>query len=508
MEISRRMLLRGLGGFALALPFLPSLDSKEAKAGPPAPPRRYIALRTEHGGVLGSNLYPDEATLTKSMPYAGYDVRRGDLKLTVQGSRAGLSPTLTAGSDRFTQALASKMNLIRGLDMPFYIGHHRGGSLGNYKDSDQANIAGMMPHPTCDQVLAWSPKFYDNLSTILMRSMVVGNGKLSWGWSNPMDPANSTVEDIQATDSSLALFNKIYSPPPDPGAKRPPIADLVLEDYKRLRNGNRRLSTDDRKRLDDHISRLDELQRKLSVSASCGNIQPPSKDSTSLYSDTFFREPEKHREYWQLMNDVIVAGLVCDTSRIVTVHAGAADWFSDYAGDWHHEIAHESHKPDPQKVLLASKQGFFEWVFLDLMEKLEAVPEANGGTLLDSCMMFWTEESGPYTHDPISLPVLTAGGANGYLNTGSYIDYGNQALIGHNGKDDPAGEVTHIGLLYNQFLGTTMQAMGLAPADYEETPGTGYGPFYEETATWFAGYGKYSDKVKKAAGEVLPFLKA
>jgi hypothetical protein len=104
--------------------------------------------------------------------------------------------------------------------------------------------------------------------------------------------------------------------------------------------------------------------------------------------------------------------------------------------------------------------------------------------------------------------VLTAGGANGFLNTGSYIDYGNQAVIGHDGNGDPANEVTHIGLLYNQFLGTSMQAMGLAPADYEQTPGTGYGPFYDETATWFAGYGKYTDKVKKAAGEALPFLKA
>ena len=508
MKISRRMLLRGLGGFTLALPFLPSLDSREAKAGPVTGPRRYIALRTEHGGVLGQDLYPLDATLTKSQPYAGYDVRRGDLKLSVQGSRAGLSAALTAGSDRFTQALANKMNLLRGLDIPYYIGHQRGGSLGNYKDSDQAMIPDMKAQPTCDQVLAWSPKFYDNLSTILMRSMVVGNDRLSWGYSNPMDPGASTVDAVQSTDSSLTLFNKIYSPPVDPGAKRPGIADLVLEDYKRLRDGNRRLSTEDRTRLDDHLARLDELERKLNVSASCGSVQPPTKDSTSLYSDTFFREPAKHKEYWQLMNDVIVAGLVCDTSRIVTVHAGASEWFSDYDGDYHHNIAHLSHEPDPRKTLLAAKQGFFEFVFLDLMEKLDAVPEATGGTLLDSCMMFWTEESGPYTHDPISLPVLTAGGAGGWLNTGSFVDYSNQALVGHNGVGDPANEVTHIGLMYSQFLGTSMQAVGLAPADYEVTPGTGYGPYYEETASWYAGFGKYTDKVKQAAGDVLPFLKA
>lgn len=513
MKINRRMLLRGLGGFTLALPFLPSLDSREAKAGPTAGPRRFIALRTEHGGVLGSNMYPAEATLAQSQPYAGYNVRRGDLGLKVASGAASLSPVLTAPSARFTQALAGKMNVLRGLDLPYYISHHRGGSLGNFSDTDSMEYQGK-PRPTCDQVLAWSPKFYDNLSSILTRSMVVGSDRLSWGYSNPMDPSASTIQPLQAEDSSLALFKKIYLPPADPGPKRPPVADLVLEDYKRLRDGNRRLSAGDRKRLDDHLSRIDELERKLKVAGSCGNIDPPDVDSTSLYSGTFFRDPQKHREYWKLMNDVIVAGLVCDTSRIVSLRAGdmwdqsSASWFSDYAGDWHHEVAHESHKAGPQDTLLKAHQGFFEHVFLDLMEKLDAVQEADGTTLLDSSMMFWTAESGPYTHDPISLPVVTAGGANGWLKTGSYVDYSNTGVVCHDGKNDPAAEVTHAGLFYNQFLGTAMQAMGLDPADYEETPGGGYGVQFEETATWYAGYKKYSDKVKSVAGEALPFLKA
>jgi hypothetical protein len=285
----------------------------------------------------------------------------------------------------------------------------------------------------------------------------------------------------------------------------------VNEDYKRLRNGNRRLSSDDRNRLDAHISRVHELQRKLAVTAMCGERQPPIDSEPALYGDQFFLQTEKHKEYWQLMNDVIVAGLVCDTSRIVTVHADGrwfGEWFTNFAGDYHLELVHTSHLPESQKKVVGAKQMFFEFVFLDLMAKLDAVPEANGGTLLDSCMMFWAEESGPYTHDPISTAVLTAGGANGWLKTGSYIDYSNRNLIGHKPDDSPAGEVTHIGLLYNQFLGTTMQAVGLSPADYENTPGTGYGQVYYEKDASYPNFGKYTDKVRKAAGEVLPFLKA
>jgi hypothetical protein len=510
------MFLGGLGGFALALPFLPSLtgNEREAKAAG-GPPKRFLALRGEHGGILGKNMYPGDATLTQSQSYAGYMVRRGDLKLDVQGGKASLSPVLTASSGALTPALAKKMNVLRGLDLPYYLGHHRGGSLGNFSDTDNTNYQGQL-RPTIDQVMAWSPKFYGDLTSILQRSIVAGSDRVSWGYSNPMNPKGSTVEALPAEDSSLTIFNQIYKAPADPKAQRAPIADLVLEDYKRLRNGNRRLSVGDKKRLDDHISRIDELERKLKVSVSCGDVMPPTTDSTSLYSDTFFRDPAKHKEYWSLMNDVLVAGLICDTTRIVTVHLGdmwdhsSASWFSNYPGDWHHEVAHDSHYDAPQQTLVAAYQGQFELAFLDLVAKLDAVDEGNGATLLDSCLVYWTQECGPYTHDPISMPVVTAGGAGGWLKTGSYADYGNQAIVCHDGNGDPATEITHAGLFYNQALNTALQAMGLDAADYEENAGAGYGLTFTEAAdeNWYAGHGKYTNAVRKAAGDVLPFLKA
>lgn len=502
MNRSRRLFLRGVGGAALALPFLPSLAERPAKAGPQTT-RRLIAIRNEHGGVLRSNMFPADATLTESAPYAGYSVRRGDLALSVDGATASLSPILSAPSDRLTPALVQKMNVLSGLDLPYYIAHHRGGSLGNYSDTDYAPYQGQ-PRITIDQLLAYSPSFYGDLSTVLMRSAVVGDSRLSWGYSNPSDPT-SQVQEVTAEHSSLTLFNQLYKAPAE-GPTRPPIVDSVMEDYKRLRDGNRRLSAADRARLDDHMSRLDELDRKLKITLSCNNIMKPSEDSGTLWTPTFFREPDSQAKFWQLMNDVLVAAMTCDTTRIATMRVG--DTFSDYAGDWHHEVAHESHKPEIQPILSTSFQRFFQDVFLDLVTKLDAVEAAEGGTLLDSCLVFWTQESGSYTHDPISMPVVTAGGAAGWMKTGSYIDYCNNAVVCHTGQDDPAGEVTHAGLLYNQFLGTVLRSMGLEPSEYEEIPGGGYGVTFEETSEWYPGYKKYSNQVQQAAGDVLPFLKA
>ncbi|MEZ4257120.1 MAG: DUF1552 domain-containing protein [Polyangiales bacterium] len=472
-------------------------------------------MRTDHGALRGANVYPGDSSLTEQRSYAGHTIRRGNLTLNTSGGNASLSPVLTAPSGVLTPGLVSKMNVLRGLDISYYIGHHRGGTLGNYGDSDNGALTYV---PTCDQVLAWSNKFYEDLSGNLTRSMVLGTNSLSWGRSNPQNPGSS-IQPMQATFSSLRMFDQVFRPPPEPTEQRTPVINRVYEDYKRLRDGNRRLSTHDRMRLEDHMSRVDELERKLSVVLACGDVNRPSQDSEALFNTGggwFFRDPALHVQFWSLMNDVIVVAMSCDTSRIVTMRAGdmwdnsAASWFSNYAGDWHQDIAHQALTPGPQATLVQSNQQFFEHVFLDLATKLDSVDDPNGGKLLDSCAMFWTQESGPISHDPISMPIVMAGGANGWLRTGSFVDYCDRNVVGHDGSGGLNGEVTHIGLLYNQFLGTLMQAMGLDPADYESVPGGGFGMIFDDSSSnsWYAGYQKHNQAKKAVAGEALPYLKA
>lgn len=218
MTIKRRHVLRGIGGFTLALPFLPSLESRAAAA-PAGSPRRFIGMRTEHGAVRGANMYPANATLTEQQTYADYTIRRGDLNLAVNGATASLSPVLTAPSGVFTQTLANKMNVLRGIDVGYYSGHHRGGSLGNFGESDNGN-RGL--HPTCDQVLAYSGKFYESLSGISLRSMAVGAGEMSYRSSNPANyadlsvyatagnPNASQVIAVPSTFSSVRLFDELF----------------------------------------------------------------------------------------------------------------------------------------------------------------------------------------------------------------------------------------------------------------------------------------------------------
>ena len=507
-QVNRRMWLRGTAGFLLAIPFLPSLVSeKEARAA--GGPKRFIALGTQHGGVWSPRMVPADMTLTQTSTYAGHEVRRGNLVLDVANGLASLSPVLTADSGKLSSALVQKMNVLRGLDVTFYLAHHRGGHLGNYADNDGNGADGKTvqatPRPTIDQVLAWSDVFYPDLSSIKERSIVMGNKGMSHGFTSP-GTQSGDVQFVAPQNDSLAIFNKIFVPPPDPTMQRPPIVDRVLEDYKRLRNGNARLSSADKQRLDDHIDRINELDRKLSVTASCGNITPPSSSSVDEIGSSFGVDPMAQKRFWQLMNDVVVAAMACDTCRIVTINVG--ETFSDFVGDWHQDVAHQANVDAAKhEIIFAAHRRFFEDVFVDLVSKLDALADPSGGTVLDHSLVQWTQESGTVTHDPIEMTVVTAGSADGFFTTGNYCDYRN--------LQKPAAKASgtqlvdsHVGLVYNQWLGNVLQSMGLSPATYETGGHGGYGLVQMSTESWFGGYGKYGAEELGVMSEILPFIKA
>ncbi|MEM7156509.1 MAG: DUF1552 domain-containing protein [Myxococcota bacterium] len=507
-SMSRRQVLRGAAGFTLALPLLPSLLPRDAGAGggPLGPRRRrFISLCTEHGGIWGDNMWPGDAMLSDDQTYAGHSIRRGDLVASEADGRTRLSQILSAPSTLFTPEILGKLNLIRGLDHTFYIAHHQGGHLGNYAQNDGNGTDGQELHashrPTIDQLMAWSQEFYPDLATILERSLIMGNN-VSFGWSSPATQSG-TVQAMPAEWSSLALFNRIFVPEDDLVDPRPPVVDRVIDNYLSLRQSNRRLSSADRQRLDDHLERLDELQRRLEVSVSCGDVPVPRTDTYEIQGESsFFFDPEAQARYWQLFNDVIVAAMLCDTSRIAVMRV--TNNFSSFPGDWHQDVAHQAHLPngEAQALLAEGNQRFFENVFMDLVSKLD-VPQGDGTTLLDDCLVAWSQESGNQTHESISTPVITAGSGGGNMRTGQYVDYRNLAK-GAFGKWDESNETLYPGLTFNQWLGTALQTMGMSPKSYESGDYGGYGEH-------FVGEGRehmYAPGVLDAQGDWLPWLQA
>jgi len=512
---TRRQLLRGAGGFSLGLPFLPSLQgARAARATAAAPKRCFVQMCTQHGSIWGTSMYPDAATLTDSMAYAGRTVKRGKLAPQTTAGTAQLSPVLRGPSTMLTPALAAKMNVLRGLDVPWFLGHHTGGHLGNFARNDgnggEAQYMQAFATPTIDQLMAWSPRFYGDLATIRQRALVVGS-RISYNWSNPANPkAKGPVQEVAGSTDAQALFKQIFvgAAASDANAVTTAIVDRVNADYLRLRNGNTRLSVDDRRRLDDHMQRLSELERKVNVRAMCPALVPVTTNTGMLIDTASYAiTPSMQAQVYQAMNDVIVAAFLCDTSRIAVMNI--REDFSTYVGDWHEDVAHHAAEPDGVKhaIIMAAHQLTFEKVFLDLCGKLDVhVDASTGRTLLDSALVVWTQESGEYTHVGQGMPVVTAGSAGGFLSTGNYCDYRDPALVVDSGEMGNTAVKIFGGLFWQQWLGTALQAMGLPRADYEQN---GLGGYPNPVKFVSPNYSKaYPDALWTAAGDVLPYLKA
>ena len=512
VTLNRRQVLRGAGGFTLALPFLPSLMSRAHAAEPTytALPRMFW-LTSDHGGAYETNMFPSTSLLTQTQQlYPDHAVHAGALKGVVDGQDTVVSPILRARSSSLTPARLAKMNVLYGLDVPFYLAHNTGGHLGNYARNDGNGADGVevqkYPRPTIDQLMAWSPSFYPDLSSVKERAMVMSDRPISWRYSNPAQKTG-TIENVRGYASSLDLFNTIFVPPDVVTPRRAPIVDRVLESYKRLRNGNRRLSSLDRQRLDDHMARIAELQRKLNAKASCGAVATPTDDANR---HTALSGAEA-TQYGELFNDVVVAAFICGTSRLGVLGLGYNEQLAGYAGDWHQDVAHQWQLPDKQVFLVSAYQRLFSTLLLDLAEKLDAVDETPGVTYLDNSLLVWSQECCMSTHDSVSLPVVTFGSAGGYLKTGQLVDY--RRTTSADSKYDPgAGGVMYLGLLYNQWLATVLQAMRIPPAEFELWGHKGYGVPYVSPDTGSPPYAKHyqntSSRYFTDASKVLPFLRA
>lgn len=433
--------------------------------------------------------------------------RQSKLTRTVSGNQASLSPVLSAASASLTDRIISKMNVLRGVDIPFYISHHSGGHLGHYARNDRgAELeATLKPRPTIDQVMAWSPSFYPDLSNNRLRSMHIGgDGRLaiSWGYSNPQSKSGN-IQALPTVYSSKELFDSIFVTGGTETKSRMPVVDRVLESYRKLRDGSfgdsQRLSASDRQRLDDHMDRLSELERRVSVVASCSGVASPkssvNKNSPGNADNTTSIDAAK--DYFATYNDVITAAFICGTSRIATIQA-LITW-AIHSGDWHQDIAHmAANNANAQTIIAEAHRKAFEYMFLDLANKLD-IEEADGKTYLDNTLVWWGQESGFSTHDPVSLPIVTAGGASGYFKTGYSVDYRRQGGAKWGNMESP-------GIVYNQWLANVLMSMGIQRSEYAMFGDKGYASNYRDPGWGGNTTELWPDRLFNMADSPLPFL--
>ncbi|MFW2389520.1 MAG: DUF1552 domain-containing protein [Polyangiales bacterium] len=271
-----------------------------------------------------------------------------------------------------------------------------------------------------------------------------------------------------------------------------------MEHFNQLTTGAfgdaRRLSSNDKARLNDHMDMVSDLARRFdtadAVAAKAGTTaaacDPQSgntgntDDSGDMYRPVYSDLKAWHEDY----NAVFTAAIACGATRIATVRVeNTFHQSSSYTVDWeqwHDPVAHRAATPrsswsggeHPQDLLVSAKNNFYRDVFTDLAARLDSIDAGDGTSLLDKGLVMWSQESGPVTHNMDSTPVITAGSVDGYFNTGHYFDFRNRngALrVRDNANNPQLHEERHGGILYNQWLSNILQSMGMSPNEFQRS---------------------------------------
>lgn len=528
-KATRRALLKGAGGALLALPFLESLLPREAAGQDASLPKRFIVLKsfstqlvqewyprfTGNGYALKNSKYSgskaDGTTLLTQKLVSGKNYTWAPLEdfKTATGISGILGPELNP--------FLSKLTLIRGLDFLPAVNHNYGGLLGNFSSCTAAtpcDADSLADVPTIDQVMAYSPKVYP--MTPGLRYLHVSQGVTDSMSYSDLGMAGKAVQQLKARVNPLDAFNDVFGTAPPTGAMPSPdrdklLVDRVYQDYTRLKQ-NARLSAADKQLVEQYITLVAELQAKLTTKPTMTCTRPATP--ASLANNTGLDSKDITTK-WDLFLDVIAAAIMCDRTRVITIGVhkalgpGPDSASSTLVGHYHsedasggtwHGLAHDWANENARRMLKGINHWIAGNVFAKLLAKLD-VPEGGGSTYLDNSLVYWGNELG-FNHIGYSVPCLLAGSAGGFIKTGRYLDY-----IDWDGRAYFAQENGNVikGIPHNQFLVTALQAMGLAPADYERGGQAGYGSTSvsgRSPDTWAVDYDL------STVGQVLPGIRA
>jgi hypothetical protein len=271
---------------------------------------------------------------------------------------------------------------------------------------------------TLDQYIAKHPQFYldgapQYRSLELGMSSAVLHDFGTWNAISHNGPnsLNPPLRDPQK------LFAQLFAVKPDLTeiARRTSVLDVVAEDTKQL---SKRLGKRDRERLDEHLTHINEIERRLNVTrAACVTPAAPNNP---------FSGETAVLEKLDVMADILVAALRCDVTRVFTIAftTGGSLMQMNGAGEINGTGAHQLHDAchGGERDVITAFTKLNLTGYAKFLDKLTAETDVNGQTLLDSSLIMGTSEYGEgFTHCNKEHPFIFAGKAGGKVETGWHV---------------------------------------------------------------------------------------
>jgi hypothetical protein len=406
-RFSRRTLLKG-AGVAMALPWLESIPSfgADIAAGEAAgtagaaaaiPPKRLAVI------FMANGINPQQ-WIAKG---AGADME--------------ISP-LMAPMEKYK----TKMNVISGLfnKAATGVGIHPGQTGNLLSGVSLTKGAEVHNATTFDQVLA---NHYAEQT--VAPSMVLGceqpitgyhETNFSMAYSSHISWQNSTSP-VPLESYPSKAFDALFE---NKGSKRnKSILDRVRDQTTAL---STRVSADDKRKVDEYLDSVRSVEKRIETTRALQEKSQARASDRGLPMEMMKRPdnglPEDIREHMKLMMDIVAMGFQTDKTRIATVMlcrdiSGMCYPFLNVA-ESHHPASHRDTSEEYSRIV-----HYYVSQYAYLVGKLDAMKEGERSVLDNSCIIWMSNMWSGSQHDSGKVPMLTAGGLGGTLETGRVLEY-------------------------------------------------------------------------------------
>ena len=403
-RISRRTFLQG-AGVCLSLPLLESMSFAGTGTPPPADRLRLGFYFVPHGAVQS------QWTPTKL----------GALEL---------SPTLKP-----LEPFRNQLTVISDLALPLAYTEDASAAA-NHSSSSAVFLSGARMHKntnwlgtTVDQVAARRIG-RESLLPSLELGIESASSSCGEGWSCAYRDTISWADEhtpLPVERNPQALFERLFGTGASDEARASnraesrSILDAVTEQTARL---NRDLPAADRRRLDQYLTDVREIERRMQIASRVSaDVRPPAKPVGI---------PDDFEEHLKTMFDLQVlawqAGMTRVSTLMLALEASNAVYPKSGIRDAFHPLSHHSNIQE-NKDKLAQINRYHISLFGYLLDKMQKTPDGEG-TLLDNSILMWGSgmgDSNVHNHDP--LPILLAGGGAGRLKGGRHISAGKKVPL-------------------------------------------------------------------------------
>ena len=192
------------------------------------------------------------------------------------------------------------------------------------------------------------------------------------------------------------------------------LLDFVADDLRDVQAG---LGPGDRVRLDQYLSHVREIERR---------IQRAEQQADSLLTvpNAPVGVPESFDEHVTLMFDLLAIAFQADLTRVFTFMLGRELSQRTYphigVTEPHHSISHHGNRP-PAIEAHATVNTYHVTLFAKFIERLRTIPDGESSLLDQSLILYGSGMGNGNVHSPDLLPTLVAGRAAGAVKGGRHI---------------------------------------------------------------------------------------